>query len=592
MCGIFGIVGRYDAHTARKSLEVLAPRGPDGFGFDEGAGYYLGQTRLAVMDVSEPCGPFAQGSSRVVFNGEIYNYRALAKELDIRAPYSEGNVILSGLLRQGKAFLKKLRGMYALSFWDGQKLLLARDAIGKKPLFYTLQNGSFIFASEIKAIFPHLGTKNISKEGLNCYFGFLSTLAPYTIYEGVYKLHPGEMLEFDGTQIIKSRFATLLSPVFNMSKEEAILGSRKLFFESIGLRLGADVEVGSLLSGGLDSALVLAAATKVHGKRLRTFTVGYDGFEAYDERAAARESAEIYDSKHTELVFTKSDFFESIERFTDYMDEPLNDPASLPLDFLMRGIKEAGIKCVLSGEGSDEQFYGYRKYLDYEKFEAMRHAPYKAWLRNYLEVNIAYNKEWEWYLRAAKDEPVYRGYGENFLDSQRGRLLLDNAVPSMELLRSVFDEFGEVNEYWRWASFVDLRVWLDEVLLHKVDRVSMSNGVEVRAPFLDSEFVAHSLLIPSEYKLPLSPKSFLKEAFADILHPSIVSRRKKGFSYPFMEWLREDGDLSVVRRVSRETGLFDMQNIEFYLKPRKDKGFKHHIWGLYIFSRWYEKRFL
>lgn len=594
MCGIFGIVGRYDAKSAKKSLESLVPRGPDGIGFDEGAGYYLGQTRLAIMDVSEPCGPFAYNGSKLVFNGEIYNYRALVPELDIKAPYSEGDVILAGLEREGAAFLTKLRGMYSIAYYDGEKLLLARDPIGKKPLFYSLQNGSLIFASEIKAILSHLGSKNISREGLNGYFGFLSSLAPHTIYEGVFRLSPGELLEFKEGKISIRRFGTPFAPVRDMTKEEAISGTRELFFESLRLRLNADVEIGSLLSGGLDSALVLAAAAKVDGKRLRTFTVGYDGFEAYDERAAARESAEIYGSEHTEFVFKKSDFFASLERFTEYMDEPLNDPAALPLDFLMRGIRGLGVKCVLSGEGSDEQYYGYHKYTEYAKFEAMRNTPYKGWLKNYFEANVAYNKEWEWFLRVFKDEPVYRGYGENFLDSQRERLLLQNAIDSMGLLEGVTAEFvasGD-GDFWRWASAVDLRVWLDEVLLHKVDRVSMNSGVEVRAPFLDREFVAHSFAVPSEYKLPSSPKSFLKEAFADILHPSIASRRKKGFSYPYMEWLREDGDLDVVRRVADVTGLFDMKNIEFYLKPRKDKGFKHHLWGLYIFSRWYKKMFL
>ncbi|HOI83717.1 MAG TPA: asparagine synthase-related protein, partial [Campylobacterales bacterium] len=142
------------------------------------------------------------------------------------------------------------------------------------------------------------------------------------------------------------------------------------------------------------------------------------------------------------------------------------------------------------------------------------------------------------------------------------------------------------------ASFVDLRTWLDEALLHKVDRVSMANGVEVRAPFLDIGFVRHSFSLPSRIKHPSSPKSFLKDTFADILHPSITARRKKGFSYPFMEWLRESGDMDVVRRVAVKSGLFDSQNIEFYLRHRKDKGFRHHLWSLYIFSRWYEKMFL
>ncbi len=591
MCGIFGIVGRYDTHTARKSLETLAPRGTDGIDFDEGSGYFFGQTRLAIMDIDQSGGVFAESTARLVFNGEIYNYRALADELGLLHPFTEGSVILHGLLRHGKSFLSRLRGMYALSFWDGRRLLLARDPVGKKPLFYSLQNGSLIFASEIKAILPHLSTKSVSKEGLNGFFGFLSPVVPHTIYEGVYRLGAGETLEFDGTEYRVERFDTSLAPMCELSYDEAVRRTRELFFEALELRLSADVEVGSLLSGGLDSALVLAAATKIHGKRLRTFTVGYEGNEAYDERPLARETAEIYGSRHSEFIFSKSDFFDSLDKFLDYMDEPLSDPAALPLDFLMRHIRGDGVKCVLSGEGSDEQYYGYRKYGEYAKFEALRSAPHKGWLRNHLEANVAYNKEWEWYLRATKDEPVYRGYGESFLDSQRARLMPSSAVDSMELLSSVFAEF-DGGDYWRWASFVDLRTWLDEALLHKVDRVSMANGVEVRAPFLDIEFVKHSFSLPSHIKYPSSPKSFLKEAFADILHPSITARRKKGFSYPFMEWLRESGDMDVVRRVAAESGLFDSQNIEFYLKHRKDKGFRHHLWSLYIFSRWYEKRFL
>ncbi len=591
MCGIFGIVGRYDAHTARKSLDTLVPRGTDGIDFDEGRGYFFGQTRLAIMDIDQSGGVFADGAARLVFNGEIYNYRVLADELGLSRPFAEGSVILCGLLRHGKSFLSRLRGMYALVFWDGRRLLLARDSVGKKPLFYSLQNGSLIFASEIKAILPHLSTKSVSKEGLNGFFGFFSPVAPYTIYEGVHRLGAGEMLEFDGTEYKIERFDTPLAPVCELSYDEAVRRTRELFFEALELRLSADVEVGSLLSGGLDSALVLAAATKIYGKRLRTFTVGYEDNEAYDERPLARESAEIYGSDHREFIFSKSDFFDSLDKFLVYMDEPLSDPAALPLDFLMRHIRDDGVKCVLSGEGSDEQYYGYRKYGEYAKFEAMRHTPHKGWLRNYLEANIAYNKEWEWYLRAAKDEPVYRGYGESFLDSQRARLMPSSAVDSMELLASVFAEF-DGGDYWRWASFVDLRTWLDEALLHKVDRVSMANGVEVRAPFLDIEFVKHSFSLPSRIKHPSSPKSFLKDTFADILHPSITARRKKGFSYPFMEWLRESGDMDVVRRVAVKSGLFEPQNIEFYLRYRKDKGFRHHLWSLYIFSRWYEKMFL
>ncbi len=593
MCGIFGVVGDYNRNAAERSLDSLAPRGTDGVSFEAANGYFFGQTRLAIMDIEQNGGVFACGLARVVFNGEIYNYKSLAKELHISEPFSEGDVVLCGLLAHGKAFLTKLRGMYAISFWDGRKLLLARDAIGKKPLFYTLLNGSLFFASEIKALLPHLKNKTISKEGLNGFFGFLSPVAPHTIYEDIFKLHAGELLEFDDGSIFKSRFDTPLKPINKSSKEESIQKTRELFFDSLSLRLSADTEVGSLLSGGLDSALVLGAASKICGKKLQTFTVGYEGYDGYDERAAARESAEIFGARHSEFVFSKTDFFDSLERFVGYMDEPLNDPAGLPLDFLMRRIRESGVKCVLSGEGSDEQYYGYRKYSEYAKFEAMREAPYKGWLKNYFSANIAYNKEWEWFLRVFRDEPVYRGYGENFLDSQRERLLTGGAISSLEMLGDIRKEFeaGGGGDYWRWASFVDLRLWLDEALLHKVDRVSMANGIEVRAPFLDREFVVHSLSIQSTYKIPTSPKSFLKEAFSDILPPVITRREKKGFSYPFMEWLREDGDLDVVRRVAAKTGLFNTKNIEFYLKPRHDKGFRHHLWGLYIFSRWYEKSF-
>jgi len=595
VCGIFGIVGSYDEQAAKKSLDLLSPRGRDGFGFEASGGYFFGQTRLAVMDIDLPSGPFCDDGHILTFNGEIYNYKALAENLNIRPPFCEGDVILAGLKKEGISFLKKPRGMFAISYFDGQKLFLARDDIGKKPLFYTIQNNTLIFASEIKSILGHIHKTKISKEGLNGYFGFMSTVAPYTIYEGILKLSPGEYLEFDGRDTRLVRFSSVLESIYDGGDESYCKEkTRERFFEGVGLRLCGDVEIGSLLSGGMDSALVLAVASKVFGKKLKTFTVGYGGYDGYDERGAAAESSKLLSSEHYEFEFGKEDFFASLDRFIEYMDEPLNDPAALPLDFLTAQIRKIGIKCVLSGEGSDEQYYGYRKYVEYAKFEALDATPHKGWLKNYFESHIAYNKEWEWFLRAFRGEPVYRGYGENFLDSQRDRLFGGEHIPSISLLSQVLSEFsdGGGGDYWRWASFVDFRTWLAETLLHKVDRVSMHNGVEVRAPFLDREFVSHSLSVPSGFKIPTSPKSYLKETFADILPSQIANRDKKGFSYPYMQWLKEDGSLEVIRKVSEESGLFDRANIEFYMKPRKDKGFRHHLWGLYIFSRWFDRRFL
>lgn len=596
MCGIFGIIGSHDERTAKKSLDLLIPRGSDGLGFKSGSGYFFGQTRLAVMDLEFPSGPFESDEHILAFNGEIYNYKTLAENLNIKPPFCEGSVILEGFKKEGSPFLKKLRGMFALSYFDGKKLFLARDDIGKKPLFYTLQNNTLIFASEIKSILPHMGRQAISKEGLNGYFGFMSSLAPYTIYEGIYKLSPGELLEFDGKKISIDRFSSILNDGFGdmPDKTSCIKKTRELFFESVAMRLDSDVEIGSLLSGGMDSATVLAVSSKIFGKKLKTFTVGYAGYDMYDERAAAAESSRLIGSEHFEFEFGKKEFFESLDRFVDYMDEPLNDPAGLPLDFLMKKIRGAGVKCILSGEGSDEQYYGYRKYVEYAKFESIASAPHKGWLKNYFESNIAYNKEWEWFLRAFRGEAVYRGYGENFLDSQRERLFGGEYIPSTTLLLKILSEFeeGGGGDYWRWASFVDIRTWLCETLLHKVDRVSMRHGVEVRAPFLDREFVSHSLSVPSLYKIPTSPKSYLKETFADILPAEISGREKKGFSYPYMQWLKEDGSLDIIRKVAQISGLFDKANIEFYMKPRKDKGFRHHLWGLYIFSRWFERKFL
>jgi len=484
----------------------------DGTAFIAETELFLGAHRLAVASHGKEMNqPLCIKGYRAVFNGEIYNYRVLAEKLDIPGA-DEIDVILEAYLKWGDCFTDRLRGMYAIAIADGNGLKLYRDPFGKKPLYYRWDGDSFSFASEIKALLS--GKEKIDSAQLPHYLSYQSTISPDTFYHGIKELGAGEMLSFDGKEAEVSRFYSLLDgPITIVSETLALHEVEDALREAVQIRIPQDVPYVSLLSGGLDSSLVAAMAAK-HGK-LRSCCIGYEGYEKYDERPFAETVASHIGSEHRELLFGKEAFFRTIDRVAEGLDEPLADPAMLPLFYLMEKLSEEGTKVVLTGDGSDELFLGYRTYFEYADMERAKTLKYKNWLRNYFKAHFSMNKEWEWYKRIFEESPLFRSSAEVFTDLQQNRLLRRNIRDnySLDAIARYLDEFEKSGRTAPadWYSFLDLKVLLGEVFLKKLDRMSMAHGIEARSPFLDIKVAETAFSIDPDIRMGESQKHLIKK---------------------------------------------------------------------------------
>jgi len=310
--------------------------------------------------------------------------------------------------------------MFAFALVEGEKLYLVRDRFGKKPMFYYQDSDAFVFASEIKAIKPFVKSVKMNEAAMRSYLSFLAPTPPHTFYEGIAKLESGEYLCFEQGQITKQRYYTILD-----AKQNTQTTIEELLHQSIQKRLDSDVPMCALLSGGIDSAMICAIA-KAQGKNLPTFTLGYDEYRGYDERNNAKVTANELGLQNTEVVISRIDFDQNLDIVLDQMDEPLNDPAALPLYLLMQRIAQEGYKVVLSGEGSDELFLGYRQYFEVLDIEKAADLHHKNWLKKYFHSHFSMNREWEWYKRIFDETLLFRTSGEKFTDLQQNLLLRQN----------------------------------------------------------------------------------------------------------------------------------------------------------------------
>ena len=590
MCAIFGIVGPYDKTLALEAFAALAHRGPDRSGYVAGPGLFLGHHRLSVIDpLPEADQPMRVGDNMtVLFNGEIYNYRELREELGgAFATQSDTEVLGRAFSRWKEAMPRHLRGMYAAAFWHEGALHLFRDPFGKKPLYYAQMDETFVFASEIRAIRTMFPQIKWSREALTSYFSFQSFVSPETFFPEIRQLEPGGYLRREkGETTVHAEEALPLSP---SKRSMAIEAVEALIEESVRYRLVADAPVGALLSGGIDSSLVAAMAQKERDTPLPTFTVGYEGYEKYDERRYAETVAEHIGSDHHAFVMTRDDFLRCAGAWVAHLDEPLGDPAAIPLWFLGEKIREKGIKVVLTGDGADELFFGYRPYYEILDVEKAGDLKYRNWLRNYFRAHYSPNKEWEWYKRVFDGSVLFRSSAELFTDLQQNTLLRQNVKDdtSAARLAPLTERFG-TPEGAQWMSYVDLKVLLAEVFLKKLDRVTMAHGLEARSPFLDRRLAGGLLACDPAWRMGDRPKWLLKEIAARWLPAGILARKKKGFSYPYMEWLIESGELQTLYRVDAKLGLFREEALDFYVERAQKGRFKHHLFALWLLCKWLE----
>jgi len=563
MCAILGACD-VGIEEFREALASMTHRGIDDSNILRNDRYIFGFNHLAIETLSTSTQPFLKNNILITFNGEIYNYRDFGK--------TEVEAIFNLYNKYGVEFVNKLDGMFAIAIYD-KKLYLFRDIFGKKPLYFT-KNG--IFSSEIKAIISLLKyTPNINISSLCEYLNLNSSIAPNTIYEGIYKLPAGCF--FDGE--IK-KYYDFKREIIDISEIEAVDEIDRLLKNSISKRLQGKVEIGSLLSGGIDSSLIATLMPK----KIKTYSIGYDGYENYDERKWARMLGKSIGSKHYEVSMNKKDFFENIDKVLKAMDEPIADSAFIPAFHLASKIP---LKVVMSGEGSDELFLGYRRYEEFFEFQNSS-LPNKMWLKKYLDRHYEDIKEWEIFRRFFADEAIFRGINEVFFQRQIDKILKtkgnrkgkSNKITNVNYKR--FLPFGDSFDF----TYFDIKIWLGEVLLMKLDKMFMANSIEARSPFLDKELVEFVFSLPENIRG--RGKSLIKKVASRYLPEEIIKRRKKGFAYPFLEWLKEEKEFSYILSVNQRTKLFN----ENYLKEIVKSGhkrYKQHIWSLYLFSKWADK---
>ena len=601
MCGIFGIIGEYNPNTAKKALATLSHRGRDHCGVIEKENLFFAHHRLSIHDLDTSAHqPFQYKNILLSFNGEIYNFKELKNSLSNEFNFktsTDGEVLIAAYIKWGVHFVQHLRGMFAIAIKDEDVLYLFRDRLGKKPLFF-LNNKSFLFASEIKALVPFLHKTEMNEDALMSYLSFLAPTPPHTFFKNIQKLAAGEYLTYKNKEIKIQRYFDVLETQPNMitSKDEAVYTLEKLINESISIRLNADVPMASLLSGGIDSATINAYAQK-NSRNLQTYTLGYKEYAKYDERENARKSAAFLGLENKEIIITQNDFIKASEDVLETLDEPLNDPAAIPLYILFEQIAKDGYKVVLSGEGSDELFLGYRQYFEYLDIENLSELKHKNWLKNYFKANYSQKREWEHYKRIFNNTTLFRTSGENFTDLQKNTLMKRNVKDgqSLEYLKYYRERFNASNhnDESLWYTYIDLNIFQSEHFLTKLDRVSMAHTIESRTPFLDHKLASQIFKISPKLRYEDNiTKSLLKKIVKPVLNEEIISRRKKGFSNPYLEYLINADKLKIITEVNRETGIFKTDILNEYLESSLHGHFKQHIWGLYVLSVWIKKHLL
>lgn len=577
MCGIVGVCAlspsgsTVSGQVLAAMRDTMAARGPDGAGlwFSADGRVGLGHRRLSIIDLSgaasQPMGN-EDGALQVVFNGEIYNHAEIRSELERlgghrwRTDHSDTEVILHAFEEWGIGCLERFRGMFAIALWDARsrELWLVRDRIGVKPLYYSVHHGRITFASEIKALLLDPDQRRaVNEEALFHYLSFLATPAPQTLFEGIRKLPGGTWLRVrEGGRIEERRWWDAwdhVVPLTGASEEEIAGRILEELRVAVQLRKVSDVPVGVFLSGGIDSSTNAALFSEGETARVKTFTIGFAGdYQSYrNELDYARTMAERVGAEHHERLLTAEDLLDFLPLMTRLQDEPIADPVCVPLYYVSKLARDNGVVVCQVGEGADELFWGYpswKKALEIQRLAGLPGAGvlYQAALPALRLAGRGDTNGYEWLRRAARSEPVFWGGAEAFTDLPKHRLLSPRlrsrfaGRTSWEALAPIRNRFLE--KAWEpsplhWMTYLDLNLRLPELLLMRVDKMSMGVSLEGRVPFLDHKLVELALGIPSALKTRNGTlKYLLKKAVRGLIPDELIDRPKQGFGVPVAEW--------------------------------------------------------
>ena len=623
MCGICGKV-YFDQEHAVTRQELLAMsstlvhRGPDGDGVWTAGNVGLAHRRLAIIDLRAVAGqPMSNedGSVWITFNGEIYNFRELRTDLEARGHVfrtaSDTEVIVHAYEEYGRQCLDRLRGMFAFAIWDARKrlLFLARDRVGKKPLFYYCGRDRFLFASEIKAI---LADRTVPAEpdpvALDHFLALQYIPAPLTAFRGVRKLPPAHWLEFRDGHIEIGRYWKLqYTPKRQVTMADAVAELRWRFAEAVRLRLVSDVPLGAFLSGGVDSSAVVATMAQEMGQPVQTFSVGFED-ASFDERSFARQVAERYGTTHTELV-VKAPVTDILPRLVWHYDEPFGDASAVP-SYAIAALTSQHVTVVLNGDGGDENFAGYEWYA--KELCVQRGEVLPLWLRQWMAA---------WGQRASSGRQPHRlvrkiiqltkllalapasryaYWMEHFSPEARQHLYMPafgSAVVGSRpegLFTDVFDQ-SDTEEWVDTMLDADVNLYLPEDLLVKIDRATMAHSLEARSPFLDHVLMEYVASLPSHLKLAGGQqKRVLKAALRDVLPKAILDRPKMGFCVPLERWFRTElremaYDVLLAPRATQR-GYFRPQEVTRLLDAhcRGEADHAKYLWDLLVLELWHQ----
>ena len=623
MCGIAGFVDRWDSGQARPVEEraaildsmcrIIEHRGPDDQGVTLDRGVALGMRRLSIIDLAGGHQPISgeDGSVSIVYNGEIYNFHELKDRLEAAGhkfkTHCDTETVLHGYEEFGPDCLKDLRGMFAFAIWDAknQVLFIARDRAGKKPLYYSVtRGGSLIFGSELKVLLQHPDVeREIDPKALDAYFTLGYIPDPYSIFKNVKKLPPGHYLTFsEGRLDVKQYWDFNFNPSESLREEDYLEELRFLLDESVRLRLISDVPLGAFLSGGIDSSTIVGLMARHSAQPVKTFSIGFHE-DSYNELKYARMTAQKFGTDHHEF-FVTPEICSVVDELAWFMDEPFADQATIP-NYVVSKLAREHVKVVLSGDGGDELFAGYTRYIVAQNRASFDLIP--KTLRQGLgplSKNLPHGTKGRNYLFNISLDPVSR-----YLDSVSTFTSLNRESLYTRDFRDLVGAEGYVSSLFRDLSarvttgepldrllYIDSKTYLPGDILAKVDRTSMAVSLEARAPLLDHKLIEFVGQMPAKLKLSgLESKHLLKKAVADLVPHEILNRPKQGFGVPIQDWinrqLRSRIRESLTEPRSQQRGYVEPGYINVLLNEH-ERGRRDHsdgLWALFMLELWHRQ---
>jgi asparagine synthase (glutamine-hydrolysing) len=619
MCGIAGFIERQSSVAAREEraalldrmLRRIAHRGPDDQGMFVEGSVAIGMRRLSIIDLAGGHQPLSGcgSAATVVFNGEIYNYRELQRELEARGhsfrTHSDTEAIVHAYEEFGEKCVERLRGMFTFAIWDERagRLFIARDRVGKKPLYYTTTpDGTFVFGSELKALLEHPSVgRETNADALDAYLSFGYVPDPLCIFRGIEKLPPGHHLCVEGGRVRVERYWDFsYEPVEVKGEEEYLEELRALLDEAVRLRLVSDVPLGAFLSGGVDSSAVVGLMSRAMSQPVKTFSIGFNE-DTYNELKYARVAAKAFGTEHHEFIVTP-DICDIVDELVWHFDEPFADSSAIPTYMVSKMAREY-VTVVLSGDGGDELFGGYTRYVVDRKRSGLARLPrvvregvmqplsaslpHGAWGRNYLRnVSLA---PVDRYLDSIS---IFTELNKGSLYAQGFKAQLKGRSAGTEMFRALASQVN-TNDALDSLLYLDSKTYLPGDILTKVDRMSMAVSLEARVPLLDHKLIEFVTRIPASLKMKgLETKYIFKRAISDFVPAEILHRPKQGFGVPVAEWinlqLRERIHETLTERRTRERGLFDAHYVNLLLDEH-ERGRRDHstaLWALLMLELW------